>query len=164
MTKNHFYEKKGPFPLNEIAKVIGCENKFSNQNNIEIYGFESLTLSTKNDITFLNSHKYKDFSLKTKAAACITTENLSKFLPEKCIKLNVKNVLFSVNQASKMFYPKAEIDLPDEKLKDFYSTRGINRIKCPWYRTCWFSSKYILNIIVNRSYTTEIFINSSYIK
>jgi len=131
MTKNHFYEKKGPFPLNEIAKVIGCENKFSNKNNIEIYGFETLALSTKNDITFLNSHKYKDFSLKTKAAACITTENLSKFLPEKCIKLNVKNVLFSVNQASKMFYPKAEIDLPDEKLKDFNKLKEIYpKVKC----------------------------------
>ena len=70
-------------------------------------------------MTFLNSSKYKDLSLKTKAAACITTSNLSKFLPEKCIKLNVKNVLFAVTQTSKMFYPNADIDKPDETLKDF---------------------------------------------
>ena len=54
-------------------------------------------------MTFLNSSKYKDLSLKTKAAACITSSNLSKFLPKKCIKLNVKNVLFAVTQASKCF-------------------------------------------------------------
>ena len=118
MSKNHFYEKKGPYPLNEIVKVISCDNTFVNKNNVVIHGFETLNNATDNDITFLNSQKYKDFSLKTKAAACITTSNLSKFLPEKCIKLNVKNVLFAVTQASKMFYPKAHIDIPDETLKD----------------------------------------------
>ena len=34
MTKNHFYEKKGPYPLNEIVKVISCDNKLDNKNNI----------------------------------------------------------------------------------------------------------------------------------
>ena len=119
MIKNHFYEKKGPYPLNEIIKVISSDNKFDNKNNIEIHGFESLTNATQSDITFLNSQKYKNFSLNTKAAACITTANLSKFLPKNCIKLNVKNVLFAVTQASKMFYPNADFDLPDKTLQDF---------------------------------------------
>jgi UDP-3-O-[3-hydroxymyristoyl] glucosamine N-acyltransferase len=64
-------------------------------------------------MTFLNSSRYKDISLKTKAAACITSSNLSKYLPNQCIKLDVKNVLLAVNQVSKMFYPKADIDYPD---------------------------------------------------
>ena len=89
MIKNHFNEKKGPYPLNEIVKTISCDNTFVNKNNIVIQGLESLNNATVKDITFLNSQKYKDFSLKTKAAACITTSNLSKFLPEKCIKLDV---------------------------------------------------------------------------
>ena len=118
MTNNHFYEKKGPYPLIEIVKTIASDNKLSNKNNIEIHGLESLANATVNDITFLNSQKYKDFSLRTKAAACITTSNLSKFLPEKCIKLDVKNVLFAVTQTSKMFYPDADIDLLDETLQD----------------------------------------------
>ena len=125
MTENHFYEKKGPYPLNEIVKTIVCSNTPDNKNNIEIYGFESLTKATIKDITFLNSAKYKDFSLKTKAAACITTESLSKFLPEQCIKLNVKNVLFAVTLASKMFYPNADIDLPDENLKNFENLKKL---------------------------------------
>jgi len=118
MTENHFYEKKGPYPLNEIIKKIGCNNIDGNNDNIEIYGFESLNNATIKDITFLNSTRYKDFSLKTKAIACITTKGLSKFLPKSCIKLNVKNVLFAVTLTSKMFYPKADIDLPDENLKN----------------------------------------------
>jgi len=116
MPKNLFYEKKGPFPLNEVIKAIGYNGNFSHKSNFEIYGFESLDNASENDMTFLNSIKYKDLSLKTKALACITSSSLSKFLPEKCIKLDVKNILFAVTQASKMFYPNADIDFPDENL------------------------------------------------
>ena len=60
MTTNHFYEKRGPFPLNEIVKTIGCVNKFAHKNNIEIQGLESLINASKKDMTFLNSSKYKE--------------------------------------------------------------------------------------------------------
>ena len=118
MPKNHFYEKKGPFPLKEIIKTIGYNGNFSLQNNFEIHSFESLDNAGENDMTFLNSSKYKDLSLKTKAVVCITSSSLSKFLPEKCIKLDVKNILFAVTQASKMFYPNAHIDFPDDNLSN----------------------------------------------
>ena len=89
MPKNHFYDKKGQFPLKEIIKTIGFTGNLSDENNFEIRGFESLINADVNDITFLNSSKYKDLSLKTKAAACITSPNLSKFLPKKCVKIDV---------------------------------------------------------------------------
>ena len=116
MSENQFFEKKGPFPLKEIIKVIGCSGDFSKKNNFKISSFESLDNASDNDMTFLNSSKYRELSLKTKAAACITSPNLTKFLPEKCIKLDVKNVLFAVTQVAKMFYPNAEVDIPDGNL------------------------------------------------
>ena len=116
MSENQFFEKRGPFPLREIIKVIGCSGDFSQENNFEISSFESLDNASTNDMTFLNSSKYQELSIKTKAAACITSPNLSKFLPKKCIKLDVKNVLFAVTQVAKMFYPNADIDIPDENL------------------------------------------------
>ena len=116
MGSNHFFEKKGPFPLKEIIKSIGNVENLSEINNLKIYNLESLDHASQSDMTFLNSSKYKNLSLKTSAAACITTPNLSKFLPKKCIKINVKNILFAVTQVSKMFYPKADIDIPDESL------------------------------------------------
>jgi UDP-3-O-[3-hydroxymyristoyl] glucosamine N-acyltransferase len=118
MSVNQFFEKKGPFPLSEIIKTIGYTGDFSQKNNFEIRSFESLDNADINDMTFLNSSKYRNLSLKTKAAACITSSNLSKFLPQKCIKLDVKNVLFAVTQVSRMFYPKADIDYSDENLCD----------------------------------------------
>ena len=118
MTTNQFFEKKGPFPLSEIIKIIEASDKFDSKKNYDIYGVESLTSAGVKDITFLNSIKYKEFSLKTKAAACITSSSLSKFLPEGCIKLIVKNVFFSMNKVMKMFYPTADVDRPDLNLVD----------------------------------------------
>ena len=125
MSENQFFERKGPFSLWEIIKVIGCSGNFSQESNFKIRSFESLDNANNNDITFLNSRKYQDLSLKTKAAACITTTNLSKFLPEKCIRLDVKNVLFAVTQVAKMFYPKADIDFPDENLSSSDDVRNL---------------------------------------
>tara|TARA_B110000438_G_scaffold278160_1_gene301416 strand:- start:2763 stop:3752 length:990 start_codon:yes stop_codon:yes gene_type:complete len=116
MGSNQFFEKKGPFPLMEIVKSIGQVENLPEINDLQIYDFESLDHASQLDMTFLNSSKYKNLSLKTSAAACITSPNLSKFLPKKCIKINVKNILFAVTQVSKMFYPKADIDIPDENL------------------------------------------------
>ena len=118
MVSNQFFVKKGPYPLKEIIKAIDCTNNYSNVKDFEIHGVESLVNAKENDMTFLNSSIYKDVSLKTKAAACITSPNLSKFLPNKCIKLNVRNVLLAVNQVSRMFYPKADTDYPDLNLVD----------------------------------------------
>ena len=116
MVSNQFFAKKGPFPLKEIIKTINYTSEFSYIKDFKIYGVESLINAKENDVTFLNSSKYKDVSIKTKAAACITSSNLSKFLPNKCIKLNVKNILLAVNQVSRMFYPKADSDYPDLNL------------------------------------------------
>jgi len=116
MSENQFFEKKGPFPLGEIAKIIGCNVDSLLKNDFKIYSFETLDKASDKDMTFLNSTKYQNLSLKTKAAACITSSGLSKYLPDKCIKIDVKNVLFAVTQVAKMFYPKAELDFPDEDL------------------------------------------------
>jgi len=118
MPINQFFSKKGPFPLNEIVKNIGFTNKILINEDFQIHGIESLNNSTEKDITFLNSSKYKEMSSNTNAAACITSPNLSKFLPKNCIKIEVKNTLFAVTSVSRMFYPNADIDYPDQNLKD----------------------------------------------
>ena len=83
MSKNQFFENKGPFPLKEIIKTIGYNGDVSIKNDFEIHSFESLDNARENDLTFLNSNKYQNLSLKTNAAVCITSPNLSQFLPRK---------------------------------------------------------------------------------
>ena len=116
MAFNQFFQRQGPYPLRKIIQAIDSENNFTNLKDFKVHGVESLDRAKENEITFLNSIKYKDISPKTKAAACITSSNLSKFLPSKCIKINVKNVLLAVNLVSRMFYPKADLDYPDSNL------------------------------------------------
>ena len=116
MKSNEFFDNKGPFPLDKIIEVIQSEDIIDSEKKFKIHDFQSLNNASKADMTFLNSSKYKDFSLQTKAIACITTSNLTKYLPKDCIKLKVKNVLFAVTQVSKMFYPNAAIDVPEKNL------------------------------------------------
>ena len=147
MSVNQFFEKKGPFPLREILHVIGYKGNFSQENDFKIYGFESLDKASKNDMTFLNSNRYQNLSLKTDAAACITSSNLTKFLPTKCIKVDVKNILFAVTQVSKMFYPKADMDFPDENLLqsedviNLYSNVKFGK-KCSNWKKCQDRKKF----------------------
>ena len=155
MPKNHFYEKKGPFPLKEIIKTIGYNGSFSLQNNFEIHSFESLDNAGENDMTFLNSSKYKDLSLKTKAVVCITSSSLSKFLPEKCIKLDVKNILFAVTQASKMFFDtwdraKHDILRNTSKLKSpFIAASTAQKLSEEFYQS---TKKYRGGFTINMKY------------
>ena len=72
MSENQFFEKKGPFPLSEIIKVIGCSGDYSDHSNFNINSFDSLDKASSNDMTFLNSSKYQNLSLKTKAGGGIT--------------------------------------------------------------------------------------------
>jgi len=125
MSVNQFFEKKGPFPLSDIAKVINCDMDFSKEKTFDVHSLDSLDKASKDDITFLNSSKYHKLSQNTQAGACITSQNLFNFLPQKCIKLDVKNVLHAVTQVTKLFFPKADIDVLDQNLASAESLRSI---------------------------------------
>ena len=56
--------------------------------------------ASSKDLTFFNSTRYNEQASKTKAVACITKENLGEYLPRKCIKIFVKNVLFTNNDSA----------------------------------------------------------------
>jgi len=116
MLHNRFFEKKGPFPFENILKEINCTDDYSSFKKIKIQGIDTLVNAQNKEITFLNSSKYSNISLQTKAFACITSSNLSKFLPKSCVVINVENVLLAVTIVSKMFYPKADLDYPDKHL------------------------------------------------
>ena len=102
-----FFVPKGPYTLNELCK---------NGSNLKISDVKTLDKATTNDISFFNSIDYKSTAQETKAAACVTTKNLQKFLPKKCIKVLVKNVLFSTAKICQKFYPYADLDYPDKTL------------------------------------------------
>ena len=114
---NQFFQKKGPFLLDDIAKLIKCKHELTKFSNKEIVNINDLYYAKNNELTFFNSIKYKEIAKKTNAFACITSQNLKKYLPSHCITLEVSNVLMSTALVSKNFFPKADIDFPDLNLK-----------------------------------------------
>ena len=110
MNSNFFFVKKK-------QKIGDIFPKQSVKNNFQVNDIKSLEYAKKNDLSFFDSIKYKINASKTKASACITTEQLEKFLPKSVQKIIVSNVLFELASALKKMYPNADRDYPDLSLK-----------------------------------------------
>ena len=78
MPEVNFFVPKGPFTINELL---------DHKSKLIIPDLKILEEASKNHITFFNSLNYKALAQKTKAGACITSENLSKYLPKNCEKI-----------------------------------------------------------------------------
>ncbi len=109
MKKNIFFEKK-KIKLNQLFPKI----KF--KKNFIIEDIKPLHQAKKNEITFFDSLKYKNFALKTNASVCITNKKLEKFLPENTFKIIVDNVLIELAKVLKAVYPLSDLDYNDNTL------------------------------------------------
>ena len=126
MNYNFFFTNKGPFSVKKIVDICVGGDYSGLDYIIKIHNIMDLFRAKENDITFLNSIKYKEKSLKCEATACITSKEFTKYLPENCIKIIVDNVLLSAAKVTKLFYPKSEFDhldqtlISSEQIKDKY--------------------------------------------
>ena len=82
-----------------------------------IKGVKPLSSASSNHLTIFDTRKYLNEAIKTKSLICLTTEKLSKELPDKIEKIVVKNVLYELALILKKIYPDADIDSPDYSLK-----------------------------------------------
>tara|TARA_Y100000813_G_scaffold198281_1_gene185881 strand:- start:765 stop:1742 length:978 start_codon:yes stop_codon:yes gene_type:complete len=113
MSDISFFVPTGPYNINELSKDF-----ITYKEKILVKDLKTLDKANKNHISFFNSLDYIDSAKKTKASVCLTTKNLKKYLPKNCFVIIVKNVLFSVAEISKKFYPNADIDFPDQSLQE----------------------------------------------
>ena len=123
---NPFFKNHGPF---KISKIIKSLNKTINRllEDKEIHDIKDLVSSTKNDITFFHSKKYRDFAKKTKASFCLTTDVLKSELPETCVPLIEKNVLISTSKVTSLFYPDSINDDFDKTVNLINDTNLIDK-------------------------------------
>ncbi len=119
---NPFFKNKGPFNINRLLKLAEVSNsqKF---NNLKVYDIKDLSMSSNKDITFFHSKKYEKLASETKALFCITSENLKSYLPNKCNKIIVDNVLLATAKITKLFYPDSVIDNYDTSVTDISKTK-----------------------------------------
>ena len=112
MSEIIFFEPKGPLFLKDLFEDISKDNY-----KTKIFDIKTLENASSKDLTFFNSTRYNEQASKTKAVACITKESLGEYLPRKCIKVFVKNVLFSTAKATKKLYPSADLDYSDSSIR-----------------------------------------------
>jgi len=125
---NPFFKNFGPFKIEKLLKKINIDNK-ENFKNDKIYNVSDLSSATNKDLTFFHSQNYSELASKTKASYCVTLENLSKFLPDTCKKIIVKNVLLTMANITKEFYPNSLVDDFDNSVKDISKTSFKKKVK-----------------------------------
>ena len=109
-----FFKNFGPFKIEKLLINSGIDNTKDFKKD-KIYDVKDLMSATKNDLTFFHSTKYSKLASSTKAAYCLTYENLAKFLPRSCKKIIVNNVLIDIAKITKEFYYKALKELNVKK-------------------------------------------------
>ena len=118
---NPFFKNNGPFKIDLLLKKASIANS-ENFKKDKVFDVKDLLSATKNDLTFFHSNNYSSLASITKASYCITVKNLSHFLPKSCKKIIVNNVLLSVANITKEFYPNSINDDFDDTVKDITKT------------------------------------------
>ncbi len=125
---NPFFKNTGPLNIEKLLIKVGIENKEKFKND-KIHNVSDLVSATSKDLTFLHSKNYSELASKTKASYCVTLENLSNFLPNTCKKIIVKNVLLTMAEITKEFYPDSIVDEFDKTAKDISKTAYKKKVK-----------------------------------
>jgi|TARA_B100000780_G_scaffold275500_1_gene242217 UDP-3-O-[3-hydroxymyristoyl] glucosamine N-acyltransferase len=125
---NPFFKNHGPFSIIKLLQScdINLNEKFSDKIIIDI---KNLAAAENEDITFFHSKKYEAIASKTKAAFCITTNNLSHLLPKNCKIIIVDNVLIATAKITNKFYPGSITDDFDHNVKNINEITFKNKIK-----------------------------------
>jgi len=124
---NPFFKNCGPIKLKDIYKVLNINND-KKDSKTKIFDITDLNSASIKDITFFHSNKYKSQASVTKAAACITTNNLHHILPNKCEKIIVENVLISTAKVTEILYPDSVNDDFDDSVKEISKIKFKNKV------------------------------------
>ena len=124
---NPFFKNFGPINIKDIYRILGFKN-INKINKIKIFDVNDLNTASAKDITFLHSNKYASQASITKAAACITTQNLEHILPKKCEKIIVENVLISTAKVTEILYPDSVNDDFDNTVKEISKIKLKNKV------------------------------------
>ena len=125
---NPFFTNRGPFKISDILKKISLDINIKDPDYV-LEDIKDLTNANENDVTFLNSNKYKEIALNTKAAFCVTTDKLQNLLPMKCNKILVENVLLTLSKITMLFYPDALEDHFDKSVINIDKLKLKNNIQ-----------------------------------
>lgn len=108
MPNLEFFEKDGPFTVEEIARNINA--KIIGDQNFLIQDVATLNLAKPSDIAFLSNAKYLSGYTNTKAGACLISEENIKFAPKNINLLICADPYAAYAKTVQKFYPQKDQD------------------------------------------------------
>ena len=112
--KNPFFVKQKNIYLSDIFKVLGKKLLMKDKKIDDIC---DLKLASSKDISFINNLNYFENLKKSKAKYIISNEKHFSKIKDFCIPILVNNVLKSVYELTKLFYPNSLDDAVDFSLE-----------------------------------------------
>lgn len=102
-----FFDRKGPFVLDDIAKHVGAEPPTAAQGKIRLGDVRPLAEAGPSDLTFIDNRKYVDALTVTKAGACLVAPALAARVPKHTVPILMRQPYHGFALALQLFYPDA---------------------------------------------------------
>jgi UDP-3-O-[3-hydroxymyristoyl] glucosamine N-acyltransferase len=107
-----FYQRVGPFRLDEVAKAAGAElPSGSGHGGVDagrlLHDVRPLSEATANDLTFIDNRKYLSQLGGTQAAACLVQPGFADRMPSATVALQTRSPYHGFARALALFYPSA---------------------------------------------------------
>jgi UDP-3-O-[3-hydroxymyristoyl] glucosamine N-acyltransferase len=102
-----FFDRAGPFALEEIARATGAELAPGADGGLHVADIRPLGEAGGDHLAFLDNKKYLPLLSGTAAGACLVQPAFADRLPGGCAGLLTKSPYRAFAQALAMFYPQA---------------------------------------------------------
>jgi UDP-3-O-[3-hydroxymyristoyl] glucosamine N-acyltransferase len=100
-----FFHRAGPFPLREIAALVGAEPLDPEAGSVAIHDIGPLESAGPDDISVFTDVRYRDALLPTRARAIIISRSLARHAADPSRLIYVKDPRLAYAQVGQLFYP-----------------------------------------------------------
>jgi UDP-3-O-[3-hydroxymyristoyl] glucosamine N-acyltransferase len=105
MADERFYQKAGPYTLQDLAAFCGAQLSSDTDPNLEVKDVAPLHKATIGQISCLHNPKYIEQFKETKASACLTSPEYAKYAPKGVGLLLSPKPYRAYGQVAGLFYP-----------------------------------------------------------
>lgn len=107
MEHHGFFQKVGPFPIEEICEKLSIEEVVSQNQSCEINDVASLATASTGEVSFFEDKKLLETFRTSKASACFVNPKLKDQIPQNMVGLLTDKPHETFVKAINLFYPDA---------------------------------------------------------
>ena len=104
MVDKAFFNNNGPFSLQQIAEICEAKLTEAGKQSVMINDIAAMLEAGEGEICFFYDKKVKESAAQIKATACVTTEELSRFVPQTTTLLIAQNPKMAYLKLVETFY------------------------------------------------------------